>query len=226
MTNSNNIKGLHRRAQSFLVIKRVKEFFENFLNKIKKALQELSLSNAEYRALEGDIEAQEKILEMWTRCLEADKQTEAKKRDSVNYSTKEDSRIAKSKRTSYNEFNTLAMRWAHSNKTAVGDTTIINRNGRNFVLIEATEEGYIELASGNYDRVRDINEQLYKESAVESRESFEEYRANKGTDRWDTVNAGDGGNGGRVNDSAGTEGLQSYSTGDNESLRTNSKESS
>ena len=53
--------------------------------------------------------------------------------------------IAKKKRTTYNEFNTLAMRWAYSNNTNIGDTNIFNRNGREYVLIEATEDGYIEL---------------------------------------------------------------------------------
>ena len=54
----------------------------------KKALEGLR-NNAEYRALEGDIEAQEKILEMWTRCLEADNQMEGQQGNKEQYSAKE-----------------------------------------------------------------------------------------------------------------------------------------
>lgn len=56
------------------------------------------------------------------------------------------------------------MQWAYSNKTNVGDTKVFNKNGKNYVLLEATEDGYIEIASGNYEKVRADYENSYNKA--------------------------------------------------------------
>lgn len=131
--------------------------------------------------------------------------------------------IAKKKRTTYNEFNTLAMRWAYSNNTNIGDTNIFNRNGREYVLIEATEDGYIELASGNYESVRYEYERIYAKTINENLRNTEEYRSSKGTDIWDNVNVGHRRNGNGISGENSREKFQSHTTGNDEFIRSNSK---
>lgn len=76
------------------------------------------------------------------------------------------------RRSQYSEFNTNAMIWANSANTQIGDTKILNNNGK-FVLIEATENGYIEIESGNYDAVEGAKE--YYETTNKAREIFDRY---------------------------------------------------
>ena len=76
------------------------------------------------------------------------------------------------RRSQYSEFNTNAMIWANSANTQIGDTKILNNNGK-FVLIEATENGYIEIESGNYDAVKGAKE--YYETTNKAREIFDRY---------------------------------------------------
>ena len=64
--------------------------------------------------------------------------------------------LEKSRKNYYNEFNTLAMQWAYSASTKPGDVKIFNNNGKYFTLIEATGDGYVELASGNYKEVKKL----------------------------------------------------------------------
>ena len=69
--------------------KKVRDFFQSFLNKIKKALEELTKNNKEYQALHNDYEAQQKILEMFNECLNAEQNSEAKGSTEAKYSIKE-----------------------------------------------------------------------------------------------------------------------------------------
>lgn len=83
-----------------------------------------------------------------------------------------------------NEFNTLAMQWAYSDKTQVGERTIRYRKD-NAVIIEKTENGYIEIASPKNKDYKDIwseinehNDQIRNQSVYESAESYEFERRN------------------------------------------------
>ena len=66
------------------------------------------------------------------------------------------------RKTTYNEYNTNVLSWAHSSATNPGDIRIFNRNGRNFVLVEATSDSYIELKSGSYKEMKAYYEQAIK----------------------------------------------------------------
>ena len=55
---------------------KVVDFFRNFVAQIREALRRLT-GNAEYRALQNDLEAKEKILRLWEDCLNASKGKEA-----------------------------------------------------------------------------------------------------------------------------------------------------
>lgn len=57
-------------------------------------------------------------------------------------------------KTARDEFRTNAMIWANSADTKVCDTKILFGGGKGFALLEATENGYIEIARGDYDVVK------------------------------------------------------------------------
>ena len=50
---------------------KVRDFFAEFIDKIKNALKTVAQTNKEYRALQGDIEAKEQILAMFDEALKA-----------------------------------------------------------------------------------------------------------------------------------------------------------
>lgn len=141
-------------------------------------------------------------------------------------STDPSKRIAKNRKSRYDEFNTLAIQWAYSNKTNVGDTKVFNKNGKNYVLIEATEDGYIEIASGNYEKVRNINERVYRKQTLSFGMHFEKYRADEGGNRWDFVNVRDRRTVGRVDYETEKEGFQNNTTRNIKSVRSDSEKPS
>lgn len=68
------------------------------------------------------------------------------------------------RKTTYNEYNTMGMKWAYSSSTQIGDRKVLYkaRIGK-FVLVEATKEdvGFIELKSGTHEQLRE-DEKLYE----------------------------------------------------------------
>ena len=57
----------------------------------------------------------------------------------------------------YNEYATLAMQWAHSDKTKIGDQKLFYRAGK-WVCVEKIADGYEELGAYSleqYDNVKD-----------------------------------------------------------------------
>ncbi len=55
---------------------KVRDFFADFIEKIKNALKDISIRNAEYRALQNEQKAQEKILAMFDECLKASQKSD------------------------------------------------------------------------------------------------------------------------------------------------------
>lgn len=71
--------------------RKVRDFFADFIIKIKNALIDISKRNAEYKALKDDITAKEKILSMFDECLNAAQKNNTNASDSVvKYSFKND----------------------------------------------------------------------------------------------------------------------------------------
>ncbi|MEE1023758.1 MAG: hypothetical protein U0L48_01715, partial [Acutalibacteraceae bacterium] len=122
-----------------------------------------------------------------------------------------------------NEFNTLAMQWAYNSETEVGDINIFNRNGREFVLIKATENGYVELASGKYKEMKFEYERLHSEKDKSVYGTVNEIRTDKRTDMWYLQYDENRGNDVRDSKSTGSKGIQTDSSADNEHLRSSNK---
>ena len=128
--------------------------------------------------------------------------------------------LAKKGRTPYNEFASVAMQWANSNTTKVGDAKIIYDGRRDkHVLIEASVDGYIENASGNYERVRSLYEQAHRGADNDIYADLDQARTRRGRGVWDLQPAEDGGYDVRDVRSSGSKGLQTDSARDDEHLR-------
>lgn len=80
--------------QNKSLAQRVKDFFADFVKKIRDRLVKLSKINPEYRALENNLKAQQKILDMFEKCLDS------VQKYNINYDTKK-----------YSLKNTIKMTW-------------------------------------------------------------------------------------------------------------------
>lgn len=133
--------------------------------------------------------------------------------------------LAKKGRTRYDEFASIAMQWARSNTTKVGDAKIVydGRRGK-YVLVEASVDGYIETASGNYERVRNLYEQAHRGADTDIHADSNQARTRRGRGVWDLQPAEDGGHDVRDVGLFGSKGLQTDSARDNEHLRRGNQE--
>lgn len=68
---------------------KVRDFFAEFIEKIKNALDSIYDRNAEYRALQNEEKAQEKILAMFDACLKASDMSVSDSNENVKFSLKE-----------------------------------------------------------------------------------------------------------------------------------------
>ena len=122
----------------------------------------------------------------------------------------------------YNEYATNIMIWANSASTKVGDIKIFKvRDG--FALIEATDDGYIELARSNYKEVKAEYERAYKDADNEIYGNLESIRADKGRNIWNMQSNGERGDGNRDTQQAGSQRFQADTTRNNEDLRRGNK---
>lgn len=84
LSNENNFTALVKQNRS--LAEKVRDFFADFVEKIKNALTRLAKNNAEYRALQNDAEAKEEILAMFNKALESSQNNNTADNGSVKYS--------------------------------------------------------------------------------------------------------------------------------------------
>lgn len=84
LSDEDNFVNLVKENKS--LAQRVRDFFADFIQTIRNALVKISKSNPEYRALEGDIEAKQKILEMFDAALNSKQKNNTTDNGSVKYS--------------------------------------------------------------------------------------------------------------------------------------------
>lgn len=124
----------------------------------------------------------------------------------------------------YNEFHTNAMQWAYSASTKTGDTKILSVNGKSFALLESTEDGYIEIARGNYKEVLGQYEEMQRRADNSFYGYAQKIRSDKsGNLRTELSNKRVGGHVAEDSRQAGRERLQTDGTGNNEHLRSGDK---
>ncbi len=151
------------------------------------------------------------------------------KQEDIRYATKRT--VASGKKKSYNkssyynEFDSLAMSWRYKANTKVGDVNIVSGKG-SFVLLEATEDGYVELARGNWSRVKELKaeyERAHKETNESLHNYSEEYGVDRGTDTWDMFDDEDRRYGLENNTDFEKRRLQTNSSGSDEHSRSSDK---
>ena len=116
------------------------------------------------------------------------------------------------------------MIWANSANTQVGDTKIFNNMGKSFVLVEATENGYVEVESGSYDELRSIYEQTYRKTTNKVYEHSKVLQSEQGRDFFDLFNDENRTNVGRYSEKIGEERFQNDTSRNNEYLQSSDKE--
>lgn len=87
LSNEDNFTALVKQNRS--LAEKVRDFFADFVDKIKNALTRLAKNNSEYRALQNDTEAKEKILAMFNKALESSQNNNTAESSSAKYALKE-----------------------------------------------------------------------------------------------------------------------------------------
>ena len=87
LSNEDNFTALVKQNRS--IAEKVRDFFADFIEKIKNALTRLAKNNAEYSALQNDTEAKEKILAMFNKALESSQNNNTAENSSAKYALKE-----------------------------------------------------------------------------------------------------------------------------------------
>ena len=87
--------------------------------------------------------------------------------------------VASKRKIVYNEYATNVMQWANSASTEVNDVKIFSDHSKSFVLNMATEDGYIELARGNYEEVRLEYERLHQGENTSLYEDIKKIRSDQ-----------------------------------------------
>ena len=148
------------------------------------------------------------------------KSTADENAEDVKESTRSKKNLALRPKSTYNSFSTEAMQWSHRTYRQNGDSTVIyDGRRRKYILIEATDDGYIEVFAGNYEKVRSIYEQAHRGADYEIHEDSNEARTQQGRGLWDMQLSQNRGNDDRNAGQAGSEGLQTDAAGDDEHLR-------
>ncbi|MBE6618200.1 MAG: hypothetical protein E7626_00265 [Ruminococcaceae bacterium] len=110
--------------------------------------------------------------------------------------------IAKGRKSYYNEYASNVMQWAHSPSTEEGDVNYFNKHRKEYGLVKATTDGYIELFTGTYEEVRQRYEQSYEQRTVEIYGDSFVFRADEGGNLRNLPYVGDNGSYGRGGDSS------------------------
>lgn len=84
LSNEKNFTALVQQNRS--LAQKVRDFFADFVEKIKNALARLAKSNPEYSALQNDFEAQQKVLQMFDEALNSRQKNSTTDNGSVKYS--------------------------------------------------------------------------------------------------------------------------------------------
>ena len=113
-------------------------------------------SNAiEAASITSQLKSLQKISDLWAQGV-SNAMTEFEKTENKSVDSTVAYDVKSSSKTRYEEFRTNAMIWANSANTQVGDTKIFNNRGKSFVLVETTENGYIEVESGSYEYLKGV----------------------------------------------------------------------
>ncbi len=217
-------KDYEGKNEFFNVIITVFDLHENYIKKLFRK------NNAEIKYEKEDLEQVNPQLYKWLRTFNSKSSKdsilnpdEKVKKNFDNDEMQMSDRIDRRRKSYYNEYHTNALIWARSASTKPGDLKILNANGKHFALIEATEDGFVELKKGRYEEVRTYYERAYRKATDEIYGNTQGIKADQGRDIWDMQYAGDRGNDVGDGEQTGSKGLQTDTSRDNEHLRKSDK---
>ena len=221
-------KILELKCQDASIVKKIGEFLAKIVDGFKKLMKQYPPETPEGKLVSQMNDSFSKLQELFAEALvDASNNYQANK-GQKNTTSEGDVKfmaryVEKGKKRYYNEFNSLAMRWAYSASTNVGDTKIFNDKGRSFALLEATEDGYIEIARGSYKEVYSEYEQLYSQKDRSFHGYLEEIRSAKRGDFRNLQSTENRGDVTRDNQQIGSQKIQDKSTRNNEYLQSSDK---
>ncbi len=181
-------------------------------------------SNAiEAASITSQLKSLQKISDLWAQGV-SNAMTEFEKTENKSVDSTVAYDVKSSSKTRYDEFRTNAMIWANSANTQVGDTKIFNNRGKGFVLVEATENGYVEVGSGSYDELRSIYEQTYRKTTNKVYEHSKVLQSEQGRDFFNLFNDENRTNVGGYSEKIGGERFQNDTSRNNKYLQSSDKE--
>ena len=214
--------------ENLTLAQKIRDWVSDFVNKIKKAFEGVTARTVEARILEENIRQWSDIQALWDNALENALRSSTAIGTQGENAVETDSKKEYSKRSYYNEYDSLVMRWANSAGTKEGDTKIFCKKSGDYRLLEADGNGgTVEIARGNYKKVSAIYERGIREADRSLHRNLEEYgldeRRHNG---YRSFRGGQSGYDGRNNSQTAGAELQSDSTGNNEHNRTGDKRES
>lgn len=115
------------------------------------------------------------------------------------------------------------MQWAHSVSTEIGNTKFFPHKSGNFVLFEKTENGYIEIARGNYKKVRAEYERANNDTEKQFYEYSNKIRSERNRSVRNNFSTEDGENVNRSIGQVRSKGLPTDAAGNSEYLQSSDK---
>ncbi len=222
-------KSLSESEQKTLVDK-IKAIINDLLNWVDELLHSYKATSKEAQIMREYKEELQKAVKVWDKMLEESivanqslEKSGAFKHDGNTEDELYSRKIDRKSKSYYNEYQTNALIWAKATERQPGDLKILNANGKYFALIEATEDGFIELAKGNYKEMKSKYEQAYSNAVDEIYGNLESYETDKGRDNWDMQFYGEGRNGNGNPQQIKSQRLQDNSTRNDEHLRNGNK---
>ena len=135
---------------------KIKDFFANVLKRIRNAYANYKgRTEAQYLQKMDDVlsEFHEMFAEALTDASRNYQDADGKLGDSEVREQAKKYPLAKKKNSWYNQYTTVALQWAHSDRTKPGDRKVVYEAGKGYHLIEAMEDGYFEVFTGSYEEV-------------------------------------------------------------------------
>ncbi len=135
---------------------KIKDFFDNVLKRIRNAYANYKgRTEAQYLQKMDDVlsEFHEMFAEALADAARNYQDADGKLGDSEVREQAKKYPLAKKKKSWYNQYTTVALQWAHSDRTKPGDRKVVYEAGKGYHLIEAMEDGYFEVFTGSYEEV-------------------------------------------------------------------------
>lgn len=227
LTDQNAVEKLAMlRTKDKSVFDKLREAIQKLVNRIKQEYAKLTPDSAEGRIVAAMTDVFSDIQDLFLEALDdaSNNFQKYENKDSFEKSSIDTERSVKySNKTRYDEFTSLVMQWAYSASTEVGDTKIFANKSGKFSLFEKTENGYIEIARGNYKKVRAEYERANNDTEKQFYEYSNKIRSERNRSMRNNISTEDGGD---VNRSVGqvrSKGIQTDTTRNNKHLQSGDK---